>query len=214
MQNCPVAKLEEGPEMRMFVAIVPPEAVVEALAEFLAPRREAAPFRWTLPEQWHLTLAFAEHLPDRAYDDVVDRLADTAARRLPIEARISGGGAFPHVGRAKVLFAGLQTDLEELRRMALGARSALSVSGVEVDGQRFRPHLTLARMGKPVEATNWVRLLDAYTGPSWQIDELALVASYLGEGPRRRPRHEVVGTFSLGRAGSDPVRPDAPPRAR
>ena len=201
----------------MFVAVVPPEEVVEHLEEFLAPRREAAAFRWTVPDQWHLTLAFAANVPDRSYDDLVARLTRAAAKRRPMEARIAGGGAFPNVGRARVLFAGIETvelDGEELRRAATGARAALLKAGAEVDGQRFRAHLTLARMGRPVEATNWVRLLDGYAGPSWRIEELALVASHLGEGPRRRPRHEGVETFSLGRADSGPARPPAPPRGR
>ena len=186
---------------RMFVAVVPPEEVVEHLEEFLAPRRDSAGFRWTVPDQWHLTLAFAANVPDRSYDDLVARLTRAAAKRRPMETRIAGGGAFPNVGRAKVLFAGIEndeTDGEELRRAATGARAALVKAGAEVDGQRFRAHLTLARMGRPVEASNWVRLLDGYAGPTWRIEELALVASHLGEGPRRRPRHEVVETFTLG----------------
>jgi 2'-5' RNA ligase len=207
---------------RMFVAVVPPDDVVEHLEEFLAPRREAAGFRWTVPDQWHLTLAFSANVPDRSYDDLVARLTRAAAKRSPMEARIAGGGAFPNVGRAKVLFAGVETALEpggatdgeELRRAATGARAALAKAGAEVDGQRFRAHLTLARMGRPVEATNWVRLLEGYAGPSWQIEEVALVGSHLGEGPRKRPRHEVVETFTLGRAGSDRARPVAPPRGR
>ncbi|MCW2761265.1 MAG: thpR [Marmoricola sp.] len=198
----------------MFVAVLPPDHVVEDLEEFLAPRREAAPFRWTVAEQWHLTLAFAANVPDRSYDDLVDRLAAAAARRSPIEARISSGGAFPHAGRAKVLFAGVEADAEELGRLATGARNAATKAGVEIDGQRFRPHLTLARTGRGVEATKWVRLLDAYTGPAWIVEEIALVASHLGEGPRKRPRHEVVETFSLGRGGSGPGLPDVPPRGR
>ena len=200
--------------MRMFLAVIPPEAATEDLEEFLAPRREAAPLRWTSSEQWHLTLAFSADVPDRSYDDLVDRMVRAARKRSPVEARVSGGGAFPHVGRAKVLYAGVEADLEELRRMATGARAALSKSGAGVDGQRFRPHLTLARASRPLEATKLVRLLDTYTGPAWMVEEIALVASYLGEGPRSRPRHEVVETFSLGRAGSGPARPDAPPRGR
>ena len=199
---------------RMFVAVVPPEDVVEHLEEFLAPRREAAPFRWTLPEQFHLTLAFAAHVPDRSYDDLVARLERAARKRTPMQARFVGGGAFPNVGRARVLYAGVETDDEELGRTATGARAALSKAGADVDGQRFRPHLTLARIRRPVEATKFVRLLDAYSGPTWTIDEIALVVSHLGEGPRRRPRHEVVETFSLGRAGNGRARPDAPPRGR
>ena len=72
------------------------------------------------------------------------------------------------------------------------------------DGRRFRAHLTLARLGRPSEATRWVRVLDAYRGPSWTLDEVALVASHLGEGPRGRARHEVVESFALGGAQDRP----------
>jgi 2'-5' RNA ligase len=198
----------------MFVAVVPPDDVIEDLEEFVAPRREATPFRWTQPEQWHLTLAFSGEVPDRSYDDLVDRLGRAARKRHPVEARIAGGGAFPQVGRARVLYAGVESEQEELRRMATGARAAVAKSGAETDGQRFTPHVTLARIHRPIDASRFVRLLDAYTGPTWSIEELALVASYLGEGPRNRARHEVVETFSLGRAGSDRAPADAPPRGR
>lgn len=198
----------------MFVAVVPPDEVIEDLEEFLAPRREAAAYRWTPAEQWHVTLAFAEHVPERAYDEMVDRLHTATAKRSPVPMRLGGGGAFPDPARARVLFAALDTDVDELERTAVGARNAMSTAGVRVDGQRFRPHVTLARMNRAVEATRWVRVLDAYRGPGWTVDEIALFASHLGEGPRGRPRHEVVGTFSLGPAGSGPGRPDAPPRGR
>ena len=45
--------------------------------------------------------------------------------------------------------------------------------------------------------TRWVRLLDAYRGPAWTVDRITLVASYLGEGPRSRPRYEPVEEFAL-----------------
>ncbi len=198
----------------MFVAVIPPDEVLEDLEAFVAPRRGAVPFRWTDPEQWHLTLAFSRDVPDRAYDDLVDRLGRAARKRHPIEARIFGGGAFPNVGRAKIIYAGVETDREELRRMATGARAAVAKAGAEVDGQHFTPHLTLARITRSVEASNIVRLLDAYAGRPWTIEEIALVASYLGEGPRNRARHEVVETFSLGRADNGPGPDDAPPHGR
>ena len=87
---------------------------------------------------------------------------------------------------------------EELRRLATGCRAAASKAGIEVAGERFKPHVTLARMGRPVEATNWVRLLDGYRGPSYDLDEVSLIASHLGEGPRKRPRYELLETFALG----------------
>ena len=94
--------------MRMFVAAVPPEEALEDLDAFLAVRRDAAPFRWTPAEHWHLTLAFIEHLPERKLDDLLARLQRAARKRTAMQARIAGGGAFPHVGRAKVLWSGVE----------------------------------------------------------------------------------------------------------
>jgi RNA 2',3'-cyclic 3'-phosphodiesterase len=189
--------------MRMFVAAVPPVAALEDLEEFLSVRREAAPFRWTVPDQWHVTLAFLADVPDRAYDDLVERLTRAARKRQPMRATIAGGGAFPNVGRAKVLWCGVELDTagldggEELRRLATGCRAAASKAGIEVAGERFKPHITIARTGHPVEATSWVRLLDTYRGPAYDVDEISLIASHLGEGLRKRPRYEVLETFPL-----------------
>jgi 2'-5' RNA ligase len=188
--------------MRAFVAVVPPAHVVEHLDDFLDVRRDAAAFRWAPREQLHVTLAFLADVPDRALDDLVERLARAAGRRTPFSATVAGGGAFPDVGRARVLWAGLELDepgRTELERTAAGARAAASRAGVPVDGRRFRPHLTLARLGRPEEVTRWVRLLDAYRGPTWTVDRITLVASYLGEGPRGHPRYHPVEEFYLSR---------------
>lgn len=186
---------------RMFVAVVPPDDVGEHLDEFLAPRRDAAEFRWAPVEQLHLTLAFLASVPDRRLDDLIERVGAAAARRTPFATRVAGGGAFPDVARARVLYADLALDdgaRGSLERLAAGARTAAATSGVEIDGQRFRPHVTVARLGRPTEVSNWVRLLDAYEGPGFTVDQVSLVASHLGEGPRRRPRYEVIETFPLG----------------
>lgn len=198
----------------MFLALVPPAAALEDLEEFLAPRQEAGPgLRWTSPEQWHLTLAFMAEVADRRLDELGERLTRAAARRTPFGVRLAGGGAFPDAGRAKVLFAGVETDGVELERLAVGVRAAASRAGAAPDGGRFHPHVTLARSRRPVEATRWLRVLVGYRGPQWQAEEVALVASHLGEGPRRRPRHEVVETFPLGqRAAASAPRARKPPR--
>jgi len=187
----------------MFAAVVPPPEALDHLHEFLDVRREAADFRWVQPDQVHVTLAFLESVPDHKLDDLVDRLGRAAWRRTPFETTITGGGAFPNVGRAKVLWTGLDLDepaRTELDRLATGCRAAASRAGVEVEGARFRPHLTVARTRFPHDISSWVRLLDSYTGPRWRVDEVTLVASYLGEGPRGRPRHVPMDTFPLSSA--------------
>lgn len=188
--------------MRLFVAIRPSAEAVHHLDDFLDVRRDAADFRWASPEHFHLTLAFLGEVPDYQLDELTDLLAAVATRRTAFDTSISGGGAFPNVAAARVLWAGLaldETSAAELNQLSASARSAGNQVGARVDGAAFRPHLTLARLGHPEEVSNWVRLLDAYAGPTWSVGEIELVASHLKEGPRKRPRHEVLATLSLKR---------------
>lgn len=187
----------------MFVAVVPPDDVLDHLDEFLDRRRDAGDFRWVLREQLHVTLAFLAEVPERRLDDLVERLERAVKRRTAFNTALVGGGAFPNVGRARVLWAGLDLDEAgrvEMARLATGARAAAGRAGVAVDGARFKPHVTIARLRHPQEATAWVRLLDSYRGRAWTVDSVELVASYLGQGPRKRPRYEHVGAFPLGSA--------------
>lgn len=184
--------------MRAFVAVVASEEAVEHLDSFLDVRRQAADFRWTGVESWHVTLAFMASVEEWRLEELESRLAVAAGRVAPFEARLAGGGAFPDVARGKVLWTGVTAPDGVLDRLATGARNAVVASGSEVDGARFRAHLTLARLGQPAELTKWVRLLDAYEGPAWSVDRIALVESHLGQGPRGRPRYEVVSELRLG----------------
>lgn len=187
--------------MRMFAAVVPPQEALDHLDAFLDVRREAGDFRWVQADQVHVTMAFLADVPERTLDDLVERLGRAAARPTSLETRIVGGGAFPNVARAKVIWTGLELDeagRTELDRLATGCRAAATRAGIEVDGARFRPHLTLARTRSPHDVTSWVRLLDGYVGPSWPVEAVTLVESHLGEGPRGRPRHVPMDTFPLG----------------
>ena len=185
----------------MFVAVVPPVEVVEDLSDFLEPRRDSG-MPWIHPEQWHVTLAFMEAVADRSIDSLGDHLEKAAAKRRPFYLRLAGAGAFPDPARAQVLWLGLRNGVAapetgELERLAVNVRAAAATAGAAVDGKAFRPHVSLAHLKRPVEATRWLRILDTFAGPSWRVDEFQLVASHLGNGPSRRPRHELVSSFAL-----------------
>jgi 2'-5' RNA ligase len=190
---------------RVFAAVVPPADVVEHLDHFLDPRRDAAgadALRWTRPEHLHLTLAFMESVEDHRVDDYVDRLADGLAGTPIPDLRLGGPVAFPDVATARVLAVGVQPESAGadvvLERMAGRARNAAVTSGIEVDGARFRPHVTIARLRHPTEVTRWVHVLETYSGPSWPVYEVAVIASHLGEGPRGTPRYETLAEIPIG----------------
>ncbi|HEY7718133.1 MAG TPA: RNA 2',3'-cyclic phosphodiesterase [Pedococcus sp.] len=202
--------------MRLFVALVPPEEALEHLAAFVEPRRDAGgPLRWTDPAQWHLTLAFMGHAPERVLDDLHVRLARVCSRHAPLPLRFAGGGTFPAPYAARVVWAGVEHEGDGLRHLARGIRGVCAKAGAAPEGGPFRPHLTLARCRRPVEATRWLRVLEGYAGPAWTASEATLVASHLGEGRGGRPRHEPLASFPLGRVaapapGDDGDRPRRP----
>ena len=203
--------------MRMFVALRPPDEAVEHLDEFLAVRREAAAFRWTPAEQLHVTLAFLAEVPGPAARRPgraagagrapADARADPDRRRRRVPERGPGPGA---VGRAATL-----DDARPDRARPDGDRRpgrGDARPGIEVDGQRFRPHLTVARLGRPDRGASWVRLLDAYAGPDVERDRRSRWwRRTSARGRADRPRHEVVEELRGGREsprarGEMPVR--------
>ena len=185
--------------MRLFVAVVPPVEAVEHLAEFVEPRREHRDddLRWAAAENWHITLAFLGDVPDRKTDDLEERLERAAKRRRPMRLRLAGGGAFPNAAEARVLWTGVHGDLELLSRLATGTRAAANRAGIEVAGRRFTPHVTLARLRRPVDVTRWLRIVDGYDGPEWTADGVQLISSRLGEGANRGSAYDVVGEWPL-----------------
>lgn len=189
--------------MRMFVALTPPAAALADLADFWEPRTmaEEQGMRWADREQWHLTLAFLENVPERKLDDLEERLSAAARRRAPFQCRLRGGGAFPDATRARVLWVGVE-ELDgggRLGQLADGVRASCNRAGATPAGGRFRPHVSLARFSTPRDVSRWIRVAETYEGPAWHVTELQLVESRLGQGRAGRPLHTVVGVYPLGR---------------
>lgn len=188
--------------MRCFVAIPLPQQVMEDVDAYCEPRRLALPdVRWSDPFGWHLTVAFLPDVADADMDELESRLADAASRRRPMKLRLAGGGAFPDALAAKVLWVGVAASsptLAELDRLASGCRNAAAVSGTVVQGGGFTPHVTLARFNTPTNAASLLDVFSVYSGPSWCNERVDLVASHLGQGPKRRPRYETLAVFPLG----------------
>lgn len=183
--------------MRVFAAVVPPVDAVEHLDAFLEPRRAAGEFRWTRPEQLHVTLAFMAEAAESRVDAYVDRLAESLDDLPAAELSLAGAVVFPNVAEGRILATGV-TGADVLATASVRARNAAVACGIEVDGQRFRPHVTVARTGgRPTELTSWVRLLDTYAGPAWPLRSVEVIASHLGEGPRRAPRYETLAEIVL-----------------
>jgi 2'-5' RNA ligase len=189
--------------VRLFVAIVPPPAVLDELEAAVAPLRPAWPgLRWTGTPAWHLTLAFLGEVSEDTAAALAPRLGRAAHRHPSLALSFAGGGAFPAAGRARVLWTGIRGDRPALtalaRSVAAGARRAGAPPPDE--GRPFRPHVTLARCREPANVRALVEALSGYAGASWTAPDIHLIRSY--QGPEQR--YETVGTWPL-RPTPDPA---------
>jgi 2'-5' RNA ligase len=188
--------------VRVFAAIVPPESAHADLESFVDVRREVdSDLRWTPSYLWHVTLAFMGEVAEHLVDDVIDEVAAVASLHAPIPLQLSGAGVFPHPGEARVVWmdvrSGSAQGLVALESLALGVRRACARIGASPAGGTYRPHLTLARSRRPFEATQWLRVMDAYAGPPWSADEVTVFVSHRGTG-KGRPHYEPVAACPLG----------------
>jgi 2'-5' RNA ligase len=188
--------------VRLFVAIVPPRRALDELEATVAPLRPAWPgLRWAGRPAWHLTLAFLGEVGDDVAAGLEPRLNRAAHRHPSLALSLAGGGAFPSAGRARVVWAGIDSDRPALlglaRSVAAGARRAGAPPPDE--GRKFRPHVTLARCRQPADVRALTENLAAHAGTPWTATEIHLIRSHLGA----QAHYETVATWPL-RTAPDP----------
>jgi 2'-5' RNA ligase len=183
---------------RLFAAVIPPSEVADELGRWVDPRRDEA-WRWAGPADWHVTLAFYGDVEPWRYESLVEGLRETARRTSPFALRLDGVGCFGSVDRARVLFAGVEDPDGVLPRLAASCRTAATTIGIEVARQKYHPHVTLARRNRASDAARHVRALGELRTRSWEVSEIVLVESFLGQGPRGTARHEVRERWALSR---------------
>jgi 2'-5' RNA ligase len=180
----------------LFVAITPSVLALSELERVVAPLRASRPeLRWASPESWHVTLAFLGEVNEKATPRLERKLGNAAARHRAVGLRTASGGAFPTAPRARVLWTGLEGDMDALDKIARSVDGAARHANVPPPdaGRRFRPHITLARCKEPVDVSDLVESLRSHTGSPWTADRIHLIRSYMGP----RPHYESIGSWSL-----------------
>lgn len=150
--------------MRLFSAIWPSEQAVRHLESELGSVVLPAGVRRVPAAKWHLTLAF---YGDDADQDERAAVLDQRLTGLPAPAlRLAGSGTF-----AGVLWIGA-------RPLAAADADALAaIAAAAGAGERFRPHVTVARWHGRRRAAELAQPLAGYLGPAWTATEVGLIRS-------------------------------------
>ena len=161
--------------LRLFVGLEIPETVRTHLTLLCGGVPGA---RWTEPGNFHLTLRFIGEVSEDVAADVDAALAhiQAPAFALVLEGVGQFGGA-----KARQLWAGVAHN-EALTHLQAKCESALTRIGLEPEGRKFTPHVTLARL-KEAPMPRVTRFLEEYAlfrATVFPVTRMVLFASHQG----------------------------------
>ena len=178
--------------VRVFVALDLPSRAKEALrATVNALEPEFAPgVRWVDPGGIHLTLKFLGNVDSHVVDGLLQAMEHSAREfgQNSFHLNLSGLGVFPNSREPRVLWAGVDGDLENLKRLQNLADQHISDLGFAREHRPFRPHLTIGRVRDQVlsgERRKIGEVLQRATLPptdTWEVKEVHLIRSTLTPG--------------------------------
>jgi 2'-5' RNA ligase len=168
---------------RAFIAIDLPESI----KSFLSEAQEALKLygfrvKWVRPQNIHLTLKF---LGDTATADT-DKIAEAmtlAAKNCPIVSlSVKGVGVFPNVRRPRVIWAGLNGQIETLANLQQTLDAHLADLGFARDTRAFKSHLTLGRVKGKIASDRMLAAIDKlkeFESESFETHQVILFKSEL-----------------------------------
>jgi 2'-5' RNA ligase len=161
---------------RLFVALWPSPSVVEVIAAL--PRAEVDGLRWTVPEQWHVTMRF---FGDADLDDALE----ACGRIDAVACDATLGPRVERLGRGVVV-----APVHGLDAIAGAVIDATSAVGRPPDDRPFRGHVTLARTKGGARSA----LVGQSVSAAWRARDITLVRSDLHS---HGARYTTVATFGL-----------------
>lgn len=134
--------------MRTFIAVDPSPDVLARLNAYVERvSKRTKGFSWADSSKIHLTLRFLGDIEETVRKSVADRLNTVCSKEIPILIKARGVGFFPSARKPRIVWAGLEGDIDRLNRLQAVIERVLE--GLEVhpcEERDFKPHLTLARI--------------------------------------------------------------------
>lgn len=138
---------DEAP-IRAFLAVEIPEEILKGVAVVQDRLRSRiyGDIHWVRPEGVHLTLKFFGDIPPGDVANISIVVEKAVAGVEPLALAVGGTGVFPDLRRPRVLWLGMQGDVERLLILQRELECELQRIGFPREERPFRPHLTLGRI--------------------------------------------------------------------
>lgn len=164
--------------MRVFVAVQPPEPVLDEIEDAVAQlgdrvgAEQVGNLRWATRDQWHVTLRFLGEVADEVLPELTAAL--DAAPLAAAEAEL--GPAFVRLGQQVLCLPVSGVD-----DLAAAVVAATRTMGQPPESRPYRGHVTVARVrGRSEGGIHRSVVNTPIRSLRWAVDEVRIVRSHLG----------------------------------
>ncbi len=169
---------------RTFLALELPDAIKAALRRRIERLARALPdVRFVDVAGLHVTLAFLGELDNAQLAAATEAAEEAASAHAPITLRLARLGTFGSARSPRVIWVGLAGEVAQLGALQSTLADALAARGFPREARPFAPHLTLARIKKPLSDDLLAALARLQGEPApdaaWQADALSVMKSEL-----------------------------------
>lgn len=176
--------------IRLFAGLALPDGATAALENMQSGLPDA---RWIDSANMHLTLRFIGEVAEDEADGIY--LALSSAISPGFELTLAGMDCFHSRDRVRAVWCAGQAG-PELDGLRSRIESALVRTGLEPEGRKFKPHVTLARLRKtPIaKVSPFLELNGGFRTAPFQVDSFQLFQSHLSHSGAR---YEVIADYPL-----------------
>lgn len=180
---------------RIFIAVPLPDSLKEQLREWAETLRSEASFRkWTDWRDYHITLQFLGDTDTARIADLVLALKRSTEDLAPFQLELGAAGTFGMTDRPRVLWQGVEGELDHLSRLQERIVDATEPLGFQRETRAYHPHITIARNYTGTAA--FQRSEDTslpLANSTWKVGSFVVYATQLGQ----RPMYKVVDEIPI-----------------
>lgn len=147
---------------RLFIAVPVEKRSKKLLKQYIKKAQKSLDYnlKWVSGNNLHLTLKFLGDTNPEKIEEIKTILSNTCSQFDTLNLFYNHFGAFPSTDYPKVLYFGLNGDINRLQKLQSNIENSLVDLGFDKENRKYTPHLTFARTRK---STNINKLKDDYT---------------------------------------------------
>jgi len=105
--------------------------------------------KWVKVDNIHLTVVFMGNISTEDVPAIREEIKKGCLGFEPFDIYLKGLGVFPDARMPRILWLGLEGEIERMSSFKKGLQERLKTFGIKEEKRRFKPHLTLGRFRKP-----------------------------------------------------------------